>query len=231
MTPVTSDRRRPVLVVAHGPRSQPPLQIAEAAAGLCEIIWLVDESVPENALTSRLLKKVGMVMNSAGLSPTEIASLLREHSPEGVVAYRDEDIVLLSLIAAELRLDYHTPEVAKCLVDKLSQRQALRQGGLPTPHCWEIPKDRDFTRMKALATTVEYPAVLKPRTSGGGQYTIRVEDAGDLIDQVTLLPPQAGGETGMMVEQYLPAARQDQKSLSPTICRWRAWSRQARSTT
>ena len=192
-----------MLVVAHGPRSQPPLQIAEAAAGRCEIIWLVDESVPENAITCRLLKKVGMVMSSAGLSPAQIASMLREHSPDGVVAYRDEDIVLLSLIAAELGLDYHTPEVAKRLVDKLWQRHALRNGGVPTPHCWEVPKDRDPAGMKAVAATVQYPAVLKPRTSGGGQYTIRVEDAGDLIRQVTLLPPEAGGETGMMVEQYL----------------------------
>jgi len=204
VTPVTADRQRPLLVVAHGPNSQPPLQIAEAAAGLCEIIWLVDESVPENALTSRLLKKVGIVMNSAGLSPEGITSLLRKYSPDGVVAYRDEDIVLLSLIAAELGLDYHTPEVAQRLVDKLSQRQALRNGGLPTPLCWEIPNDRDPAGMKALAATVEFPAVIKPRTSGGGQYTFCVANAADLVRQVALLPPQAGGETGMMVEQYLP---------------------------
>jgi len=54
------------------------------------------------------------------------------------VAYRDDDIVLLSLIAAELGLDYHTPEVARRLVDKLAQREALRNGGLPSPLCWEI---------------------------------------------------------------------------------------------
>jgi biotin carboxylase len=194
-----------VLLVAHGPGSQPPLEIAKAASGLCEIVWLLDESVPENALTSRLLKKVGIVVNSSGLCPEEIASLLRKHSPDGVVAYRDEDIVPLSLIAAELGLDYHTPEVAQRLVDKLSQRQALRNGGLPTPLCWEIPKDRNPAEMEALAARVEFPAVLKPRTSGGGQYTIRVADAGDLVRQVALLPPQAGGETGMMVEQYLPS--------------------------
>jgi biotin carboxylase len=205
VTPVTADRRRPLLVVAHGPRSQPPLQIAEAASGLCEIIWLIDKSDSEGALTSRLLKKVGIVINSAGLSPAEIASLLRKYSPDGVVAYRDEDVLLLSSIAAELGLDYHTPEVAKRLVDKLSQRQALRDGGLPTPQCWEIPNDRDPAKLKAIAARVAFPAVLKPRTSGGGQYTIRIEDAGDLVRQVALLPPEAGGETGMMVEQYLPS--------------------------
>jgi hypothetical protein len=45
----------------------------------------MDESIPENALTSRLLRKVGTVVNSAGLSPEETASVLRTHSPDGVL--------------------------------------------------------------------------------------------------------------------------------------------------
>ena len=202
---MTADRRCPLLAVGHGPQSQPPLQIAEAASGLCEIIWLIDESVPENAFTSQLLKKVGIVANIAGLSPGEVAALLREYSPDGVVTYRDDDIVLFSLIAEEMGLNYHTPEVARRLVDKLLQRQALRSGGLPTPLCWEIPADRDPAALEAVAAMVEYPAVLKPRTSSGGQYTMPVADIGDLVRQVALLPPQAGGETGMFVEQYLPS--------------------------
>ena len=135
MTPVAADRRQPVLVVPHGSRSAPPLQVAEAASGTCEILWLIDESVPENAFTSRLLRKLGTVVNLAGQSLEETVSVLRGHSPDGVVAYRDEDIVLLSFIAEELGLDYHTPEVARRLVDKLTQREALREGGVPTPLC------------------------------------------------------------------------------------------------
>ena len=192
-------------MVGHGSRSVSPLQIAEAASGLCEILWLIDEGVPENAFTSRLLRKVGTVVNLAGLSPEESASLVREHSPDGVVAYRDEDIVLLAVMAAELGLDYHTPEVARRLVDKLLQREALRNGGLPSPLCWEVPTDREPAAIEALAAVVEFPAVLKPRIGNGGQYTMPVADAGDLVRSVGLLPPQAGGETGMFVEQYLPS--------------------------
>jgi hypothetical protein len=29
----------------------PPLQIAEAAFGLCGILWLIDESIPERVIT------------------------------------------------------------------------------------------------------------------------------------------------------------------------------------
>jgi hypothetical protein len=180
------------------------LQIAEAASGLCELLWLVDESVPEDASTSRLLRKVGKVVNIAGLSPEETVSVLRAHSPDGMAGYRDTDIVPLSFVGAELGLDYHTPEVARRLVDKLRQREALRNAGLPTPLCWEVPADREPAAIEALAAEVEYPAVLKPRRGSGSEYTTPVADAGDLVRQVALLPQQAGGGTGMFVEQYLP---------------------------
>jgi hypothetical protein len=177
----------------------------EAASGVCDILWLIDESVPERAFTSRLLRKVGTVVDLAGLSPQATAALLRAYSPDGVAAYRDEDIVLLALIAKKLGLDYHTPDVARRLVDKLLQREALRSGGLPSPLFWQIPTDRDPAAVEALADAVEFPAVLKPRTGNGGQYTMPVADAGDLVRSVALLPPQAVGERGMFVEQYLPS--------------------------
>ena len=205
MPPKTAERWQPLLVVAHGFRSVPPLQIAEAASGLCRILWLVDESLPENAFTSRLLRKIGIVVNVAGLSPGELASLLRTHAPDGVITYREDDIVLLSLIAAELGLDYRTPEVARRLVDKLLQRDALRNGGLPSPRCWEVPVDRSTAGVEALASVVEFPAVLKPRIANASRYATPVADAGDLVRQIAQLPPEAGGETGMFVERYLPS--------------------------
>jgi carbamoylphosphate synthase large subunit len=156
----------------------------EAASGLCEILWLIDESDPENAVTSRLLRKVGTVVNIAGLSPEEVASVLRTHAPDGVVAYRDEDIIPLSLIAAEMGLDYHTPEVARRLVDKLLQREALRNGGLPTPLCWKVPANRSLAAIETFATTVEFPAVLKPRIGSGSKYATPVANANDLVRQV-----------------------------------------------
>jgi len=192
-----------VLVVGHGLRSAPALQIVEASSGLCEILWLIDESVPENAASSRLLRKVGTVVNVAGMSPGQIASAVRPHSPAGAVTYRDEDIVPLSLLAAELGFDYYTPELARCLVDKFAQREALRDGGLPSPGFWEVPIEREPGAVGALAAKVEFPAVLKPRIGSGGQYTVPVADAADLVGQVAMLPSGAVYKLGMMVEQYL----------------------------
>jgi hypothetical protein len=203
--PVSVDRRRPLLAVAHGFGSVPPLQIAEAASGLCDIVWLVDESVPESAFTCQLLRKVGPVVNTAGLSPQEVASLLRPYCPQGVMAYRGDDIVPLALIAEELGLSYRTREVAWRLVDKLLQREALRNGDVPSPLCWAVPADRSHAALEALSAAVAYPAVLKPRMANASRYATPVADAGDLVRQIAQLPQEAGGETGMYVEQYLPS--------------------------
>jgi biotin carboxylase len=202
-TPVRPDGRLPLLVVPYGSRV-PPLQLAEVASGLCRILWLFDESLPENASLKPLLTRVGTVVNVAGLSPEETASVLREHSPDGVVAYGDKDIEALSRVAFELGLHYHTPQVARNLLDKLSQREALRNGGLASPLCWTVPTDRSPAGLAALAEAVDFPAVLKPRTGTGSRYAMLVADADALVSQVANLPPQAVGGKGMFVEQYLP---------------------------
>ncbi len=49
----------------------------------------------------------------------------------------------------------------------------------------------------------KFPAVLKPRIGNGSLYTTLVVDADDLIRQVAMLPPEAGGETGMFLEGFL----------------------------
>ena len=125
------DDRLPLLVIGHGLRSAPTLQIVEAASELCRILWLIDGRIPENALSGRLLRKVGTVLDTGGLSPAQTAASLKQHSPDGVVTYRDEDIVPLAEIAAELGLEFHTPEVARRLVDKLLQREAFRRPACP----------------------------------------------------------------------------------------------------
>ena len=94
--------------------------------------------------------------------------------------------------------------MARRLVDKLLQREALRNGGLPSPLCWEVSADRSPGAIEALAAAVKFPAVLKPRSASGSRYAMPVADAGDLVRSVALLPPEAGGEMGMLVEQYLP---------------------------
>ena len=182
------------------------MQIVEAASELCDILWLLDESAPDGAFTSRLLRKLGTVVNVAGSSTEETALLLRPYSPDGVVAYRDEDIVLLSLIAAELGLEYRTPEVARRLVGQALAARCAPPGWTAFAVLLGGPRRPEPCRASnPWPPKVKYPAVLKPRIGNGGQYTMPVATAGDLLRSVTLLPPEAGGETGMFVEQFIPS--------------------------
>jgi len=183
----------------------PALQIAEAASDLCDLVWLVDERIPDIALVSRMLQRLGTVVNVAGLSLDETVKALQPFEPDAIVAYRDTDIVPISRIAAKMGLDYHAPEVATRLVDKFLQREALRAAGVPSPLCWEIPAAPGRREIEDLAMKVHFPAVLKPRMGSGSQNIVALADAGDLIGQVTGLKQQAGGTVGMFVEQYLPS--------------------------
>ena len=231
MTRMSADRGQPLLVIGHGYRSAPVMQLVEAASDLCGILWLIDESGPDSAFTSRLLNKVGTVVNIAGLSLQETVSLLRTHAPDGVVAYRDEDVLLLASIAEELGLQYRTPEVARRLLDKLLQREALRSAGLPTPSCWALPADRDPTTIEAFAAVVEFPAVLKPRIGSGGQFTMPVADAGDLVRSVGLLPHMLAATPGCSSSSIWRAWRLRRTSVSVATFRSRASYPAVRSAT
>ena len=157
-------------------------------------------------MTSRLLKKLGIVVDIAGMSTERCASWLRAHSSDGVLALHDEDIVLLALVgAADLGLDYHAPEVARRLVDKLLQREALRNAGLPTPLCWRVPTEREPGRCGSLRRGCGVPGGPKA-THGRVEAGTRCRSLMPAIfaRALALLPPEAGGETGMLVEQYLP---------------------------
>ena len=40
MTDSTTGRARPLVAVRYGPRCVPVMQLAEAAAGLCDLLWI-----------------------------------------------------------------------------------------------------------------------------------------------------------------------------------------------
>lgn len=42
----TTGRARPLVAVGYGPRCVPVMQLAEAAAGLCDLLWMIDTAVP-----------------------------------------------------------------------------------------------------------------------------------------------------------------------------------------
>jgi len=198
-----SDGARPRLAIVYGPGSMPPMELAAAASEVCDLLWVVDSSDPKVGALTRLLGKLAPVVDIAGLSPDDAASLLSEHRPEGITAYHDNQMVFTAYLADRLGLKYHSPEVTERLVNKSAQRGALRCGGVAVPHCWDVPAGLDGRGAAEFASSVQYPAVLKPRCGAGSRDTMLVQDANDLLACLVSLRALDGE---MLLEGYLPDA-------------------------
>lgn len=197
----TASRSLPRLGIAHGDRGAPALQVAEAAAGLCEIVWLVDARDAAVARTGRLLGRLGQVVDVAGSPAREAAGVLAPLRLQGIATFYDTGLLWLAEVASLLGLDFHSPAVARALAGKACQRECLRAAGVPVPwfRAVQAPPARDVA--DELARTAPYPVVLKPSRGSGSFHTYRVEDAATLSRLLASVP---AGE--MVVEAELRGA-------------------------
>jgi hypothetical protein len=199
--------RRPVVAVAHGERSLSAMKVAEAAASVCDLVWIVDSTEFVEPQMVRLLRKLGTTVDTAGMSDDDAADALRLCRPDGIVAYAEHMIPTASALASRLGLDYHDADVTGRLVDKFTQRQALRDGGLPVPRFFVLPPSPTRDDVEVVATGVDFPVVVKPRRGFASRDTMLVNDAQQLqellVGNSTLISTQ--GEP-MIVEEYLAGA-------------------------
>ncbi len=204
-TSVIAEDRRPVLAIVYGVNSSSPFGLSEAASPMCDIVWVIDSGELDDKVLLRLLRKLGQTVDIAGLSEDEAAEVLRPFRPDGIVAYADAHMGIASALAERLHLDYHDHVVAGKLLDKVTQRQALRDGGLPVPMCKVVPADPTPSAMDALVADVTFPVVLKPRHGAASRDTHLVRD-GDHLRDLVAEQPSSRGEPTMVVEEYMVGA-------------------------
>lgn len=135
MSPAPRDR----LVISYEYGSQSLFAICEAAQDLCEIVWLADLSSPEMTQMARLMERTGTVVDVAGLSGQQVVESVAAARPTGVLSLNDDSTTRLADIALALDLEFHSPEVARMLTDKLLQRQAFAQPASPPRRHWTYP--------------------------------------------------------------------------------------------
>ena len=134
-----ADEKRPLVAVGYGPRCVPVMQLTEAAASLCDLLWMIDGSLAEMREMSELLNRFGPVVDVSGLSAEEILSELSgQYRPDGIATYLDANMSTYANVADSLGLPFHSLETAVALTDKLRQRQVLADAGLPMPKCFAI---------------------------------------------------------------------------------------------
>jgi biotin carboxylase len=192
-----------LLAVAHGARSLPTFQLLEPIRDICRVLWIVDGHEPDIEQVCRLVGRFGPVVDIAGLDGDAAAALVAEYAPDGIIAYRDSDISRMSLIAAQLGLQFHEPEVARRLVDKLHQRRALADAGLPTPRVVEVVASGDPALADDVAARLQFPVVLKPRRGNGSEHVFRADDRDQLASALERCSRSRSRDTEFIVEEFL----------------------------
>ncbi len=205
---------QPRLAFVYHPRSFGTMAIAEAAEGICDLIWVLDTSDPEIRSMSRLLRRLGEVVDVAGLTLEDAAAAIAAARPDGILALADSLLLWTSRVAVLLDLPFINPHVAEQLTDKHAQRLALQRGGVPVPGFWPIPDPaREADAWAAFEHAARFPAVLKPRRGEGSRDVVRVESLHELRAQLAEAAsaaareatddasPPAGDE--LVLEEYL----------------------------
>ncbi len=200
MDPSQSNRRRPLVAVGYGPRCVPVMQLAESAAGVCDLLWMIDGSIPQMGEMADLLNRFGPVVDVSGLDVERMTKALSAYEPDGLATYLDAGMVGYAGVAAALDLPFHTASTAAALTDKSRQRQVLADAGLPMPACQVIAPDQAEPSLADIESEVGWPAILKPRSAQGSRYTFLARDRVELARLLDALGP---GRPEMVLEGYL----------------------------
>lgn len=182
----------------HSEGSFHPLEVFQHVAGTAELIWAAGQDVAGDPAMRRLLPKLGRYVDISGMGAGEVAQALEPLRPDGVLSFMDCHLCLVAEVARHLGLAYHTPVVARRLVDKRLQRQALAMGGVPGPLYWPVAAGTTADDLARLAGRVSYPAVVKPAE---GSDSRGVAMAWGPEDLPALVPPEGALVESMLVER------------------------------
>jgi biotin carboxylase len=197
----TSNEKRPLVAVGYGPRCVPVMQLTEAAAAICDLLWLIDGSIPEMRQMTDLLNRFGPVVDISGRGPDQILKeLAAPYEPDGITTYLDANMTTLAQVATALNLPFHSVETATALTDKFQQRQVLSDAGVHEVPCRIVRPKQSARDLGPTESEVGWPAVLKPRSAQGSRYTFKVSDGAELDRLLTSLGP---GRPDMVLEGYL----------------------------
>jgi biotin carboxylase len=176
----------------------PPLLLAEAAADAVSLVWVLPDATDMPRAVLRMLRGLGEVVDVSGLPLDDAADELRGHEVAGVICCNDDNLVWTAEVAQRLGLRFFSPETAHRLTDKLAQRQALQEGGLPTPAFWDADGLSDAAAIEQVATTAGYPVVLKPRQGHASQDVEAIRSSEALTAALAEIEPGR-----MLVEGFI----------------------------
>jgi biotin carboxylase len=168
--------RLPLLAVVHDRGSASPMEVVASARRLCDVVFVCDERLPGSAGAAGQISGIARVRDVTGLDPDEERAAVAALGADGIVTFSEYQLARTAGLAAHCALPFHRPEVARRLVDKHTQRAALRDAGVESTRCVRLRRPEE---VPAAVAEVGLPAVLKPRSGAGSVDTCRV----DTLDQ------------------------------------------------
>jgi biotin carboxylase len=201
---------RAKVAVVYDRHSLTPLEVAEAARPVCDLIWVLDLADPLLAPLLPLFRRLGSVLDATGLSDAEVVAELAPQPPDGVITFAERQMPLAATIAEAFALRFHSPATARLLQNKYLQRVALATAGIPGPRFWPVAATADVVTRRELAATLRYPVVLKPQKGTGSRHTSLVSDSADLLRLLEAADTRA---VDMLIEELLAEAhpREEQR--------------------
>lgn len=159
------------IAIVYEPDSVPLLILTETASrNGVRLVWLAHQT------DARMLGRFGTVVMTDGSSIEEVAAQLTHHDVVGVTTFSDSHIEWAAALARKLCLPANPSHVARLLVDKIAQRQALADAGVPSPAFVGIESPAGATSAHELLHKLTYPVVVKPAFGYGGRDTVCLPD-------------------------------------------------------
>jgi hypothetical protein len=189
----------PRVIILYDAGAFAPAELAEAARGLCQIVWVTGWPGERRTELDRLLPRLGIHVDVSGCGIEEIVSRLRVESAEGIAVFSEAAIEPTTLVAEALRLPFHSRETAHRLRDKFVQRRTLADAGLDVPRTRVVTAEAVRSKIDVEALEPRWPAVLKPRRGMSSIETFFVRDADELLETLASASPG----TEFVLEDFL----------------------------
>ena len=190
----------PRVVIVYDAGAFPPMELAEAARDVCEIVWLTGWPGARAGSADRLLGRLGRRVDAAGRDLEELVPSLRAESPDGIAVFSDAALEPAVTLAEALGLPFHSRETTHRLRDKFAQRAALAAAGLEMPATRVLSPAVTRSAQDVRALGARWPAVLKPRRGTGSIDTFLVHGPDELLDALSSAAPDAE----FVLEDFLP---------------------------
>lgn len=172
----------PRLGVVYGPKLPPAMELAEAAEGLCRLVWIRTGARTDDRIESRILARLGEVIAPERSDPGAVAEALGPVGLSGICALDETVLLATAEIAAEIGVTFHSPEVAVRLVDKAAQKAALVGAGVVTGSFRVVPVGGGSKRLADAVDGLRFPLVAKPRVGSSSRNASVVTNWSELVE-------------------------------------------------